>query len=72
MPRTKKTTSQEFKDLEVLESLEAGEIRKEIEGARKEFFILRMKHTMGELKQPHLLRKYRKYIAQASTFLSSK
>ena len=72
MPRTKKTTSSPVKDLEVLESLDANELRIEIENARKELFILRMKHTMGELKQPHTIRTYRKYVAQASTILSLK
>jgi large subunit ribosomal protein L29 len=67
MAKAKKTTS-EKKDLT---ALDATELRAELLSARKEHFSLSMKHSLGELKQPHLLRKSRKNIAQLSTALSS-
>ncbi len=67
MAKAKKTTS-EKKDFSTLSS---SELKAEIHTARKEHFSLSMKHSLGELKQPHLLRLSRKNIAQLSTALSS-
>jgi ribosomal protein L29 len=67
MAKAKKTTS-EKKDLS---TLDVTELRSELLTARKEHFSLSMKHSLGELKQPHLLRVSRKNIAQLSTAISS-
>ena len=67
MAKTKKPTS-EKRDLSSLDSVE---LQKEINTARKEHFTLSMKHSLGELKQPHLIRKSRKNIAALSTALTS-
>jgi len=67
MAKAKKTTS-EKKDFS---ALSASELKSEIHTARKEHFSLVMKHSLGELKQPHLLKASRKNIAQLSTALSS-
>lgn len=67
MAKAKKTTS-EKRDLTALTK---SDIQSEITIARKAHFSLQMKHSLGELKQPHLLRASRKNIAQLSTALSS-
>ena len=75
----KKTTSKsksapaatEHKTLVDLKSLERTELTRELESARRELYILTMKKNLGELKQPHVLKGQRRYIAQISTFLTS-
>lgn len=52
-------------------SLDKSELSKELTAERKELFTLRMKHSLGELKQPHLIRTARRNIAQISTALHS-
>ena len=74
---TKKTTSKKistsfsYKPLTELKSLSASDLQIELEGARKELYILTMKKEIGDLKQTHLLKNGRRYIAQVSTFLSN-
>ncbi len=63
-----KKTSKVTKDFK---SLDTVELSKELTTARKELFSLRMKHSVGELKQPHLVRVARRSIAQISTALHS-
>ncbi len=67
MAKAKKITS-EKKDFS---TLTAAELKSEIHTARKAHFALSMKHSLGELKQPHLLKSSRKNIAQLSTALTS-
>ncbi|MBC7503698.1 50S ribosomal protein L29 [Candidatus Gracilibacteria bacterium] len=72
----KKTTSKaaattELKSLTDLKSLDRIELARELESARRELYILTMKKNLGELKQPHVLKGQRRYIAQISTFLTS-
>ncbi len=67
MAKAKKSTS-EKKDIT---TLDAAELKKELLTARKELFTLSMKHSLGELKQPHLIRKSRKNIAALSTAISA-
>ena len=72
MAKTKKTTSStEAKDLLTLRDMDRTSLLSELLGARKSLFVLEMKHSLGELKQPHLLKAARKYIAQISTFITS-
>ena len=63
---TAKKTSKEVKDLK---SLDRSELTTELTTARKELFSLTMKHSLGELKQPHLIRKARRSVAAISTSL---
>jgi large subunit ribosomal protein L29 len=65
--KQKKTTS-EKKDIK---NLDKAELHSELIATRKELFSLTMKHSLGELKQPHLIRKARRSVAQISTALSS-
>ncbi len=70
MAKAKKTTS-EVKDIATLRTLDKASLMVELKEAQKALFVLNMKHSLGELKQPHLLKNARKYIAQISTFLTS-
>lgn len=72
----KKTTSKaaaatELKSLSDLKTLSRSDLARELESARRELYILTMKKNLGELKQPHVLKGQRRYIAQISTFLTS-
>ncbi len=67
----KKTSSSEFKDLKALKAMDRSDLTAELTAARKALFVLTMKKDLGELKQTHLMRAHRKYIAQISTFLST-
>lgn len=71
MAKAKKTTSQaEAKNLLTLRDMDRSTLLGELQSARKSLFVLEMKHSLGELKQPHLLKGARKYIAQISTCLT--
>ncbi len=61
----------EHKSIGDLKSLERTELVRELESARRELYILTMKKNLGELKQPHVLKGQRRYIAQISTFITS-
>ena len=72
----KKTTSKaaaatELKSLSDLKTLDRSDLARELESARRELYILTMKKNLGELKQPHVLKGQRRYIAQISTLLTS-
>ena len=72
----KKTTSKaaaatELKSLSDLKTFDRSDLTRELESARRELYILTMKKNLGELKQPHVLKGQRRYIAQISTFLTS-
>jgi|GEM_PF-1038869 ribosomal protein L29 len=70
-PKKKTTTSLAEKTLDTLKTLDRKGLQDELSLARKELFVLTMKKELGELKQSHLIRKKRKYIAQISTFITS-
>ncbi len=52
-------------------TLDKTELLSEIRSTEKELYTLEMKHSLGELKQPHLIRKARRTVAQLSTALNS-
>lgn len=67
----------EIKDLSLktikdLEKLELPEIQKEIKSASKKMFDLKMKLELGELKQTHLIKFLRRYIAVLNTLANNK
>lgn len=68
---TKSPASTSHKSLMDLRALDRAELQSELEGARRELYILSMKQQLGELKQTHQMKIQRKYIAQISTFLTS-
>jgi ribosomal protein L29 len=74
MAPKKKVTAQvsgETKSLTDLKALSKSELQTELNTARRDLYVLTMKKELGELKQSHLMKQARKYIAQISTFLTS-
>ncbi len=74
MAPKKKATAQitgTTKSLVDLKALSKSELKTELTTARRDLYILTMKKELGELKQSHLMKKARKYIAQISTFITS-
>lgn len=65
------TASSGRKSLEDLKSLDRAGLQTELQSARRDLYVLTMKKELGELKQSHLMKQGRKYIAQISTFLTS-
>jgi len=62
----------EIKDLKLQElgklaKLSEKELRAELTRSSKELFSVRMKKEVGELKQTHLIKALRRYIAQINT-----
>ena len=68
---SKAATATDLKSLSDLKTLDRSDLARELESARRELYILTMKKNLGELKQPHVLKGQRRYIAQISTFLTS-
>ena len=67
----------EIKDLKLQElgkltKLSEKELRAELTRSSKELFSARMKKEVGELKQTHLIKALRRYIAQINTVATSK
>lgn len=65
------TSSSGPKTLEELKALDSTALQAELQNARRDLYVLTMKKELGELKQSHLMKQGRKYIAQISTFLTS-
>jgi ribosomal protein L29 len=73
MAPKKKATAQvtgDTKSLADLSTLSKSELQTELNTARRDLYILTMKKELGELKQSHVMKQARKYIAQISTFLT--
>jgi len=67
----------QLKDLNLKESsklatLSKVELNKEIAESMKNLFVLRMKKEKGELKQTHLIKFLRRYIAKVKTLANIK
>ena len=67
----------EIKDLKLQElgkliELNEKELKAELIRSSKELFTLRMKKELGELKQTHLIKALRRYVAQIYTVATSK
>lgn len=67
----------EIKDLKLksikdLDKLEVVELKKELSFSKKKMFELKMKLELSELKQTHLIKHLRRYIAVINTILNSK
>ncbi len=62
----------ELKDLKLLtkskiDALSKDKLKEELVKSEKNLFILRMKKQTGELKQTHLMKFLRRYIARLKT-----
>ena len=55
-----------------LNSLDKKELNEEITLSMKNLFVLRMKKEKGELKQTHLIKFLRRYIARVKTIANMK
>ena len=67
----------ELKDLKLmddskLDTLDESKLKEKLKGSEKKLFTLKMKLSMGELKQTHLVKFLRKYIAKIKTIASAK
>ena len=67
----------ELKDLKVLEikkvnELNDADLQAELKRASKDLFVLTMRLKVGELKQTHLIKVLRRYIAVLNTVATSK
>jgi len=67
----------EIKDLKLKElgkliELNEKDLRAELTRTSKELFSARMKKEVGELKQTHLIKALRRYVAQLNTVATSK
>lgn len=71
MPSKNQKTVGNQKALADLKKLDRSDLQAELLSAKKELYVLTMKKDLGELKQTHMIRSTRKYIARISTFLSS-
>jgi len=61
-----------LKESSKLASLSKVELNKEIAESMKNLFVLRMKKEKGELKQTHLIKFLRRYIAKVKTLANIK
>lgn len=64
----------EIKDLKMkkavdLAKLSAEKLRVEIKGSEKTLYTMKIKMAVGELKQTHLVKAMRRYIASMKTLL---
>ncbi len=67
----------EIKDLKLkalkdLNAMEVADLKKELVSAKKTMFELNMKLELNELKQTHLIKALRRYIAVINTIASWK
>lgn len=58
-----------LKEKKVLQTLDAEWLLKELKEAQKELYILKIKKVSNELKETHLLKMYKTYIARINTYL---
>lgn len=61
-----------MKEIKDLRKLEVSELKKELVDANKKMFELTMKLKLNELKQTHLIRPLRRYIAVINTVINEK
>ena len=67
----------EIKDLKIkskldLRKLELSDLNKELVLSKKKYFELKMKLSLNELKQPHLIKILRRNIAILKTIINEK
>lgn len=60
-----------FKDNKSLAQLDLEALRKELRVIQAEYYVLRMKHVANELKQTHLLKANRAYMARLETYINA-
>lgn len=60
-----------LKDNKALAALDKEALVKELKSAQKELYVLRMKHIANELKQSHLLKAHKSYVARLNTYINA-
>lgn len=60
-----------LKNLEELRKTSSDDLRKDLKEAEKKLFSFTMKLELNELKQTHLIKFLRRYIARLKTLLNS-
>lgn len=60
-----------LKDTKALKELDSKKLTIELKEAAKKMFTLKMKVTLGEVKQTHLVKVLRRYIARVNTFINT-
>ncbi len=60
-----------LKSLEDLRKLNSEDLKKELEASSKNLYVLKMKGKVGELKQTHLIKALRRYIARVNTIANT-
>lgn len=61
-----------LKSLDAVKKLTAEKMQEELNSAQKTLFALKMKLRLGELKQTHLVKFLRRYIASVKTLANNK
>lgn len=61
-----------LKTLSSLNEMEEKALKAEVKKSSENLFILKMKKDLGEMKQTHLLKAQRRYIARLKTVANSK
>ncbi len=61
-----------IKDSEKLNAMTESALKKEVVTSQKAYFSLKMKKHAGELKQTHLVKAMRRYIAKLKTLANAK
>lgn len=61
-----------MKEIKDLRNLEVSDLRKELVDTQKKMFELTMKLELNELKQTHLIKPLRRYIAVIQTVITEK
>ncbi len=61
-----------IKKLDTVRKLSLEKVLEEAKNAQRTLFTLRMKLRLGELKQTHLVKFLRKYVAQLKTIATNK
>ncbi len=61
-----------LQDLKKLDGLNEKDLKAELVRVSKDLYVLKMQKQVGELKQTHLVKAVRRYIAQINTVATSK
>ena len=61
-----------LQEIEKLIALSEKDLKAELTKSSRGLFVLKMKKELGELKQTHLIKALRRYVAQINTVASSK
>lgn len=61
-----------MKEIKDLRKLEVSDLNKELVDAQKKLYELTMKFELNELKQTHLMKPLRRYVAVIQTVMTEK